>query len=129
MKAISLWQPWASLMADGRKIWETRHWKGPDSLIGQNVAVHAAKKVDQQACIDFGYDPKTIPRGCVMSVHVLDEYLQFTEENVRGIKDAYGDFSAGRWGWKLVRAKLFDNPIPVIGHQGIWNWQAPWEKS
>ncbi len=27
MKAISLWQPWASLMADGRKKIETRHWR------------------------------------------------------------------------------------------------------
>ncbi|MBP0020973.1 MAG: ASCH domain-containing protein, partial [Cyanobacteria bacterium SBLK] len=25
-KAISLWQPWASLIAMGRKKFETRHW-------------------------------------------------------------------------------------------------------
>lgn len=27
MKAISLWQPWASLMQTGAKTWETRSWK------------------------------------------------------------------------------------------------------
>lgn len=27
MKAISLWQPWASLWMAGRKRFETRHWE------------------------------------------------------------------------------------------------------
>ena len=41
MKAITLWQPWASLLACGAKIYETRSWKtdyrGP-------IAIHAAQK-------------------------------------------------------------------------------------
>lgn len=49
MKAISLWQPWASLIAAGVKPFETRHWPPPRSLIGQTIAIHAAKKVDKDA--------------------------------------------------------------------------------
>jgi hypothetical protein len=49
MKAISLWQPWASLIACGAKPYETRHWAPPRELIGQTIAVHAAKKVDKGA--------------------------------------------------------------------------------
>lgn len=45
MKAISLWQPWASLIACGVKPYETRHWAPPRELIGQRIAVHAAKKI------------------------------------------------------------------------------------
>lgn len=45
MKAISLWQPWASLMVAGKKRVETRHWplkhRGP-------LLIHAAKKWDQR---------------------------------------------------------------------------------
>ena len=41
MKAITLWQPWASLLACGAKKYETRGWetryRGP-------IAIHAAKK-------------------------------------------------------------------------------------
>ncbi len=41
MKAITLWQPWASLLACGAKIYETRSWatnyRGP-------IAIHAAAK-------------------------------------------------------------------------------------
>src|ERR1700694_3122793 len=41
MKALSLWQPWASLIAMGLKEFETRHWatsyRGP-------LVIHAAKR-------------------------------------------------------------------------------------
>ena len=47
MKAISLWQPWASLIACGAKPYETRHWAPPRELIGTTIAIHAAKKVDK----------------------------------------------------------------------------------
>lgn len=49
MKTISLWQPWASLIACGAKPFETRHWAPPRELIGQTIAIHAAKKVDKDA--------------------------------------------------------------------------------
>jgi activating signal cointegrator 1 len=49
MKAISLWQPWASLIAAGAKPFETRSWAPPRELIGQPIAIHAAKKVDKGA--------------------------------------------------------------------------------
>lgn len=44
MKAITLWQPWASLIALGVKTIETRSWGAPRSLIGQRIAIHAAKR-------------------------------------------------------------------------------------
>lgn len=47
MKAITIQQPWASLIVSGDKLYETRCWKtnyrGP-------IAIHAAKQVD-----DVGY--------------------------------------------------------------------------
>ena len=49
MKAISLWQPWASLIACGAKPYETRSWSPPRELIGQTIAIHAAKKIDKGA--------------------------------------------------------------------------------
>lgn len=44
MKAITLWQPWASLVAVGAKTIETRGWPAPASLIGQPLLIHAAKR-------------------------------------------------------------------------------------
>lgn len=44
MRAISLWQPWASAIATGSKRFETRGWPFPDWLMGQTIAIHAAQK-------------------------------------------------------------------------------------
>jgi activating signal cointegrator 1 len=49
MKAISLWQPWASLIACGAKPYETRSWAPPSAIIGTTIAIHAAKRVDKIA--------------------------------------------------------------------------------
>lgn len=49
MKAISLWQPWATLMALGEKWIETRHW--PTKYRG-DLLIHAAKRHSQEQ-IDY----------------------------------------------------------------------------
>src|SRR5690349_18020675 len=67
MKALSLWAPWGSLMADGRKKIETRSWRPPAWLLHQPIAIHQTMHVDKGACEEFGYDPLTIPRGCIVA--------------------------------------------------------------
>jgi hypothetical protein len=49
MKAISLWQPWAMLVAIGAKWIETRHWKTNHR---GDLLIHAAKRHSQEQ-IDF----------------------------------------------------------------------------
>ncbi len=50
LPAISLWQPWASLIAVGAKPYETRDWAPPARLIGSRIAIHAARKPVHLAC-------------------------------------------------------------------------------
>jgi hypothetical protein len=103
MKAISLWQPWASLIACGAKPFETRHWAPPRELIGQTIAIHAAKKVDKGAvelAVDLAADsmlmealkavcgpvrlqanigPLCLPIGCIVATARLDAAFQLGE--------------------------------------------------
>lgn len=44
MKALTVWQPWASLIAIGAKPYEFRGWKPPRNLIGQRIAIHAGAR-------------------------------------------------------------------------------------
>lgn len=44
MKALTIWQPWASLIVIGAKPYEFRSWKPPQWLIGQRIAIHAAAR-------------------------------------------------------------------------------------
>ncbi len=50
MKALTIWQPWASLIMMGAKPYEFRRWDYRDryrSLEGQRIVIHAgARKVD-----------------------------------------------------------------------------------
>lgn len=42
MKVITLWEPWASLIAVGAKMIETRSW---NTNYRGRIAIHAAKKI------------------------------------------------------------------------------------
>lgn len=44
LKAITIWQPWASLIIIGAKPYEFRSWLPPKSLVGQRIVNHAAAR-------------------------------------------------------------------------------------
>lgn len=53
MRALTIRQPWASLIAQGVKTIETRSWKAPAAAIGERVAIHAGAKVPAEG-MDVG---------------------------------------------------------------------------
>jgi activating signal cointegrator 1 len=125
MKALTVNQPWASLIVDGRKPWETRSWftpyRGP-------LAIHAGLKVDRESCRGFGYNPDTIPRGCVLGIVDLARCLRLPHPDV--VPDEFGDYAEGRFAWRVFPWRffpwrVFDNPVPARGSLGIWNWHPP----
>lgn len=44
MKALTVWQPWASLIVAGAKPYEFRGWRAPGKLVGQRIVIHAAAR-------------------------------------------------------------------------------------
>lgn len=48
MKAITIKQPWASLIVHGIKDIENRTWPCPKKYIGQRVLIHASKEKDKR---------------------------------------------------------------------------------
>lgn len=64
MKALTLHQPWASLIAVGAKKIETRDWRPPVTIRpGTRFAIHAGKQVYSEG---KGYRPRPCPYpiGC-----------------------------------------------------------------
>ena len=68
MKAITIKQPWASLIASGDKLYETRSW--PTKYRGP-IAIHAGKQlatIEQlTACGITPEDAEKLPRGAVIA--------------------------------------------------------------
>jgi hypothetical protein len=130
VKAISLWQPWASLMADERKKIETRSWRPPVWLLNQPIAIHATMKVDAEACEEFGYNAITIPRGAIVCIGEFFKWEKFDEDykarmTKRGDDEwKFGDYEMGRFGWYFLLKEKLDPPIAAKGMQGIWTWEC-----
>jgi hypothetical protein len=150
--AISLWQPWASLIARDAKAIETRDWPPPAKYIGRRIAIHAtrfAPRLDdlshevRAACVKrFGVDfMRTLPRGAVVCVSTLAGAYQCGEPIGRGrvsvaaavagspkraviATDPFGDFDPGRWAWLLTDTEALARPAPARGHQTFWSWDG-----
>ena len=78
--AITLHQPWASLIALGVKTVETRSWPAPARLVGQRIAVHAGKylvrrpgdAIERELRARWGEEWRVIiPTGAVVATAVL----------------------------------------------------------
>ena len=50
--AITLWDPWASLVAAGAKPYEFRKWPAPPRLWGKGIAIHAGARPIRRAEVD-----------------------------------------------------------------------------
>ncbi len=130
MKAITLWQPWASLILYGFKRFETRGWEPPRSFIGQRIAIHAARRpfnpardVDAATCQDMnralarhGLVWSDLPRGAIVCTAVLANAVQAGRDEEA--PDRFGDYSEGRWVWHLVDILPVDPPVAFQGRQG-----------
>lgn len=144
MKAITLWQPWASLMAWGLKENETRLWPAPRTLRpGDLVAIHAAKQADTkgfemmspyhsdmaaEAFAQVGVDLATpLPTGKVVCVSLFCKCwpAENTVFDLGSYERHFGDYSEGRWIWRMPVIYRITEPIPARGRQGLWNWNEP----
>jgi hypothetical protein len=140
VRAISLHQPWASLIAQGAKTIETRSWRTPYRGL---LAIHAAKVVSRDLLVlaePAAYDQATIdavyralkdpPRGAIVAVARLvkclptapqgSPYVNLWVQRLSHQEVAFGDFRPGRWGWVLEDVRALSEPVPCRGQQGIW---------
>ena len=131
--AVTLWQPWACLVEIGAKPYETRAFPIPRRLLGRRVAIHAAARpcfmdFDQETVDAIGDAfgrcawNHWLPRGAIVATAVLAESIR--AETVEA--DLFGDYSPGRWAWRLDDVRPVIPHIAAKGRQQIgWDWQIP----
>jgi len=135
MKALTLTQPWATLVAIGAKKIETRSWntsyRGP-------LAIHAAagKYVDDyllmkiepfySALRDAGIESRLqIPLGGVVAICNLvqvDSIKDGYEKHITYNERSFGDYTAGRFAWILKNVVPLSEPFAAKGSLGLWEW-------
>lgn len=126
MKAISLWQPWASWVDLGWKPIETREHNYFKSLVGQRILIHAAKKWDERAFrMAWNYlSPKQIhATQAFKGLHGLLCTAFVKEHRYLHIKDSALALCAcdnNLYGLILEDIQRLKKPIAWKGSQGIF---------
>lgn len=138
LRALTLTQPWASLMALQRKTIETRSWKTDHR---GELVIHAAKgfpKWAREICEEEPFrsalcglraDDLPLSRGlCVVKVLACIRTTELHKvEAVLGQKPSvneieFGDYSEGRYAWVTEFVRLLQHDEPVKGELGLWWW-------
>jgi len=142
MKALSLTQPWATLLVLSEKEWETRSW--PTAYRGA-LAIHASLTFPQWAralCKDRGYyhfgvllkhglRGRDLPLGSIIGVCELVDCIPTDRLSLlpTGKRDTivitkqefgFGDFGHGRYAFKMANALRLEVPIPCKGALKLW---------
>lgn len=153
MKALTLWQPWATLVAMEVKHIETRCWS---TKYRGELAIHAAAKIpprwlgssaheeifrDELAdvfkvrrdCDDRGGKHvddiiRAMPCGavlCIVRLVGISETSEMLRETINRREAIFGNYEDGRYAWQLEMVDVFEPPIPAKGNRMLWNWNHP----
>lgn len=137
-RAITLWQPWASLVALGLKAVETRgrptSWRGP-------LVIHAARRWDRdqvEIWVELGIrladlvgadDPRVVefraaepPRNAALAVTrvVATHFAAAFARSLPEREVILGDYSSDRRAWVLGEVYRLRHRVPCRGAQGLW---------
>ncbi|MBT4377135.1 ASCH domain-containing protein [archaeon] len=118
MKALSLKQPFAELILQGRKRIELRRW---NTKFRGEFLIHASKVPDKKAMDRFGF--KELPTGCIVGKATLIEVKKYkNEEEHREDKKLHlADNYWGNYGFILENVKRM-KAIPYKGKLNFWEY-------
>lgn len=152
-KALSLWQPWASAIALGAKLVETRPWAtqhrglllihaarttaggGEDVKVrGETLWRYVLDVPDDRGVMTFF---RALPFGkliarcrlvdCVptQDVEAIREAARSTGQRYSPFERELGDYRRGRYAWILADVEPFAQPIAWRGQQGLFDVDLP----
>lgn len=148
MKALTIWQPWASLIIAGAKPWEWRGWSAPRGAIGQRIAIHAgARPVKPGEIVDILHrlaagDSSLVaeiakpllldvpvaawPRSSVLGTAILGEPMPALAWAATYLAPGYDSrrIDHHKFAWPLTDIERCEPPIPGRGMQGLWEWHG-----
>jgi hypothetical protein len=106
MKALSIKQPWANLIATGKKTIETRTW----ATLYRGELLLASSKC-----------PRVYPAGYALAVARLVDCRPMTKADCEA---AQCDLYPGAVSWVLEEVHAIE-PFPIKGHLGIFDVEMP----
>jgi len=129
MRALTVSQPFASMIADGEKWVENRKWC---SFLRGPLAIHAGKGtqyLSKKELLEY-------PSGILAVVNLVECVFL---NSIRDLNHTYdlnntgltiGEIlkhkhTEGPWCWILNEVFKLDEPIKCSGALGLWDWEIP----
>jgi hypothetical protein len=140
MKALTLWDPWATLTALALKKVETRSWatkyRGPIAIHAAlrkppylGVSEYATRFQDElKRCMAELRITRLLYRpGCILAIADLVAIEETTKvrEDLTPREFIFGNYEDGRYAWFFQNIRALPNPPYVKGNRMLWNWNAP----
>ncbi|HSY50424.1 MAG TPA: ASCH domain-containing protein [Thermoanaerobaculia bacterium] len=139
MKALSVQQPWATLLSIGAKTIETRTWA---TTSPGTIVIHASRAYPPELRLmernpafysalhhDGLYADPSRDAGQILAVadvvacvkvdYLLDGRSKYASRLTNREK-AFGDYREGRWGWILENVRRLVTPIACRGSRVLW---------
>ncbi|VFJ12950.1 ASCH domain-containing protein [Candidatus Nitrosocosmicus franklandus] len=130
LKCLSLKQPYAYLLASGKKTIEIRKW---NTRYRGKFLIHASKNLNKEACSVLKINEKLLIKGAIIGAavlygvktyHAFDEFdkdrdKHLSVENMNPFSNVF----KRRCGFLIKDAVLFDYPVPYSGKLGMFEVQ------
>lgn len=126
LKALTIKQPWASLIMLGYKGFEFRSWR---TNYRGKLLIHAGQGIDKQAMLRLEkYLPRELPMGKILGKVTLVDCIKcdenFKEKCLKENKDVYAKSTfVEKFAWQLENVEVFDEPIEAKGHLSLWEFE------
>lgn len=114
MRALTIKRPWAQAIVYGSKRIENRSRRAPAKFVGERVAIHAGKGVDQKAfryCRRLGFS--TTESQCESGIIGVATLVEVVE-------DSFDPWFMGPFGLVFDDVLALERAIPCRGQLGFW---------
>ncbi len=121
MKALTIKEPWATLIVDGYKKYEFRSWK---TNYRGKILIHAGMSLESDNLKRFKNYNLTCSKGAIIGEADLVDCIKVDEEFINELRKidsvvyAISNHSEN-YAWKLENVIKYDNPICVKGKLGL----------
>ncbi len=147
MKALTLWQPWASLAIGGWKPYEFRPRRAPAWVENQRIVIHAGKRPIVPCevvellrdlsdgvncgglspdCIPFLQrclrEPDKIPRSAGLGTVFLGKSVLSSELWPEEFVNDSDRLDKANWALPISGPQAFEPIVPARGYQSFWPW-------
>ena len=124
VKALTIREPWASLIVNGYKEYEFRNWK---TNYRGKILIHAGIGSDKEYLDRFKEYDLEYGKGEIIGEAELIDCIKVSDEFQKVLNNknrlVYGSNNYDqKYAWKLINIKKYDKRIPVKGKLSLWEY-------